>query len=113
GQACFHPLRRNAPKAPGDVHFIPKSAKSFAASRACQDAKLQSPGLYAHLVSKSFHEGGQRLVIQGRVMFDGAHVGPARKQLVEMPTPTGWILAVPKLANASPIQNAFDSPSDP
>src|ERR1700722_16859552 len=103
----FHPLRWNAPKAAGDVHFIPKDAKGFAASRACQDAKLQSPGRYARLIPKSFHEGGQRLVIQGRMMFDGAHVGPTRKEFVEMPTPTGRILAVPKLSNACPIQNAF------
>ena len=80
----FHPLRWNAPKAAGDVHFIPKDAKSFAASRACQDAKLQSPRRYARLVAKGFHEAGERVVIQGRVMFDGAHIGPMRKQFVEM-----------------------------
>src|SRR5262245_61355712 len=109
----LHPLGRDRPKLVPQIYLSPSSTNDFASACGSEDQELQRVGSHALLLTKFAHKARHIRVGQRRMMLHPRDLATRRQQIVEVPAPASGVRPGTELADSRPIQDRFDTTSNP
>src|SRR5262249_9183091 len=106
--ARLHAIGRNYPDSRSKVYLIPGRADHLPGSGCDQDQEFQRASRHSLLFAQLSHERADFYIWQGCVVQDLLHLGARWQQLVEVPSPASWVVALAMLPCSGPIEHRLD-----